>query len=144
MKKLLAVTMLSQHNLRILHWKASTADFDPIHELMGSYVDQMGEWIDLFAEVGLMLGEDPIALHEVPSVLDACGIEMKAPDVNHSFTPVQIFTVVGYVLRQLQECIREKLKDESLPRGVQSELEVVDFWLTKELNYKNKQRLQNN
>lgn len=141
MQKLLAISVLYQHNYRVLHWKVCSTDFDPVHALMDSYVSEFGEFIDKFAEMSMMIGMNPIAIHEIDSVLSSMTARAMSISSDKNYTPKEVFELSGRMLTTLQEMVREELTNESLPRGIQSELEVIDYWITKELNYKNKQRL---
>lgn len=140
MNDLLAVSIVLQHNFRVLHWKVSTPDFDSIHSLMDSYVSKFDELIDFFAEATMMMGEQPLSFHNIIDTLRVNNIELKSLDSNINYTPAEVFEVTGFLLSQLQELVRNKLNSE-LPPGIKSELETIEFWITKELNYKNKQRL---
>lgn len=141
MRQLLAATILLHHNYRILHWNVKSTDFDPVHELMDGYVSQFNEWVDQVAEMGAMVDEKPVAIHELESVMSGCPYEVRSLDTDILYSPAEVFLISGRMLETYNKMIEDALKEDSLPRGIQSELETMQYWVLKELKYKNKQRL---
>jgi len=139
MQELLALATLTQYNLRILHWKTSTATFDCNHDLMSCYICKFDKFIDKFAEIGLMLGEDPVSFSKIPTTLDGKGILL---DTTKSYNPTETFKTVDILFKEMRDSIREKAKDSKLTDAIKGELGCIDFWLSMEIDYKNKQRLK--
>lgn len=104
-------------------------------------MDQFNEWVDQVAEMGYMVGECPVAIHEIESVMTGCPHEIVSLDTHTLYSPPELFAISGRMLETYNQMIEHLLRNDTLPRGIQSELETMQYWVLKELKYKNAKRL---
>lgn len=141
MKKLLAALILYHFNTRILHWKLTGTDFDPVHELLGDYYDQLGVFIDDIAEIGLILEINPINIAEAITVLENDGGDFMMLNGSENLSSKDCFEKIKFMFGSLISIYEELYKDESIPADVINKLQEHSFWLRKELSFKNVRRL---
>lgn len=132
--KLQAMLIIHQYNFRILHWKVTGVDFDPVHALMGEYYEKLGEFIDSIVEISILNGIDVI------SVLEAASSKVvPALDSKKTYTSKEVFEYTKNIFEDLVECMDEAI-EECKHEDVRDEIKTMQFWIRKELSYKNIQR----
>lgn len=136
--------VINSYNFRILHWKLKGLGFDGKHELVDEYRKQLDEYIDEIAEMLLMLGKESIPnirdlIVNANSMQDS---KFLLIDGNKDYTVPEFFGMIGEVLKNLLEKYEELSDCEGLPSDIKSKLDEHTYWIRKELDYKNKQRMK--
>lgn len=141
-KKLAALLICYQHNVRMLHWKVKGVDFDEAHELLGDYYDKMSVFLDDVSELGMMVGEDPICITEAFKILMDDN-ELKCIELqgNECFTSREAFEKIGFMFDQLIDLYDVFNKDTTLPISIINTLQEQQHWFRKECHYKNRRRV---
>jgi DNA-binding ferritin-like protein len=143
LKKVLATLILYQYNIRILHWNTAGRTFDPVHELVDEYVSKFNEFIDEVAEMIIMLGGRPISLPQVLQSVATGREESKIVLSAETYYYLEdIYRKIDSMFSQLMIDYQTLVSDNSIPSPIISKLEEHYYWLLKEGNYKNKQRLK--
>lgn len=145
-RELLAASMLYRSNFKMLHWTATSPQFDRVHNTAEEYSDLMLEIED---EVAERLGRLKEAVFV--SYTDAVGILEKS-ETNHlmigsqeSYNKAEFFyKSVSEMLTNLMNCIQSILLDEESSKpenvGLKSYLESLYDKLDKEARYLNPRR----
>ena len=100
-RNLLAALILFQHNVKILHWNLVGVDFDPVHQLLGDYYDQLGEFIDDIAETSIQLEIPPVGLTEAFDILNGLNDDFVALEGKEIFTSEESFNSLGIMFEKL-------------------------------------------
>lgn len=144
MRRLLSVLTLYQSNVKILHWKLTTTDFDTVHSLMSEYEEKLGEFIDDIAEIGLQIETNPVNIVEAINLLNGDEAQYMSISGYEDFTPKTCFEKIDFMFSNLLSLYESHYNDESLAPDIVNVLQEHAYWLRKELRYKNKRRLMNN
>lgn len=142
MQRLLAVLILYHFNLRILHWRLTGPNFDPVHSLMGDYYEKFGGFIDDVAEIGMQVGTDPINVTDAVHLLESDGGKYMVLNGSENFDPVRCFEKVNFIFESTLSLYETTYSDSNLPEDISNALQEHAYWIRKELRYKNKRRMQ--
>lgn len=141
-KKLLSILILHHHNLRVLHWNVVGNDFDPVHGLLGGYYEQVSDYVDEVAELGISLNVNPVSLHEALNILgsdeDDSYIELNAEKVYDSKA---CFETIQKIFMQIIVAYETIYTDKTIPASIINKLQEHQQYFRKECEYKNKRRL---
>jgi DNA-binding ferritin-like protein len=140
-QKLLACLILNGHNLRVLHWNIKGLDFDPVHSLLGGYYDQIGEYIDAVAELGMQANINPLGLMEAMNLLDSDEGQHEIYSGETLFTSKEVFDKINNMFTMMIGCYDAAMKAGNLTDDIVNKLQEHQNWLRLELSFKNKKRL---
>lgn len=133
--RLLADLVVSEYSFRILHWNIVTDNFDGVHGLMDDYLSMIQGDIDSVAEILMMINGRPCSLKEL---LDKS--ECTIAEASKTYNRIQEFEIINKIFDDLIKDIDKCLT--GLTDDIADELKAIQFKYRKELQYKNKQRLQ--
>lgn len=136
LRKLQALLIVHQYNFRILHWNVIGVDFDPVHELMSQYYSKLDEFIDSVVEISVMCGEDIISVMDAVATKSIFTISSK-----RKYESKEVFKISRALFEEILEGIDEAINDCEHD-DVKDELKIIQFWIRKELSYKNARRMK--
>lgn len=144
LKELCAVLTVYSHNFHVLHWGATGHRFDDIHRLADQYYKMITDDIDVVAEQGLRLGQNPGGYSENLAILEHCKSSflcLDYEDVNYE----EFCRYTAAMLEHILMCIANVLKsdiiaDEIANVGIKSTLEAMYEKYDLQMRYLNKRR----
>jgi DNA-binding ferritin-like protein len=141
MQRLLAVLILYHFNIKILHWKLTGVDFDPVHGLFDDYFSEVGVFVDDVGEMCLQMEIDPLNITEAIDYLNQDGGDYEALSGADYFTSQQAFEKLDSMFNGLIEIYEGLYADPSIPADIVNKLQEEAQWIRKQVRYKNRQRL---
>ena len=139
---LLALLVVYQHNLKVLHWKVSGKDFDNKHKILSDYYDKFDEFIDQVAELGMEINIEPLSFNAVHSLCNEMSESVIMCHANQDYEGKDALKIVGSMFDQLIANIDKCQQDKDLPSDILSDLDSIKAYLRLESHYKNKRRLK--
>lgn len=123
------------NNLKMLHWYSGGIIFDTLHEISSEYYSKALDDFDLLAELALEFNEKVIN----PSNMAEFSLitPINYPESNN-FSKDEFFVILRENIIQYVDCLNKIYN--SMPHDVQSELDTIIRYWTKENNYKNVRR----
>lgn len=140
MKDLFVSLVLNKHNLQIMHWNCFGVDFDPTHEKLAQYIDQLDTYIDEVAEMLKMCGEAPLSLTECVEYAQASDVAYIVLP-NTDYCARAIWANCKSIFESLTN-IYLSISDSDYPRDIVSKLDEHCYWFRLEGVYKGTARLK--
>lgn len=141
-QRLLSALILYSHNVRILHWKVKGVDFDTVHALFGDYQGKLDGLVDDIAEIGLQLDIQPVSLRVAIETLENDNdFDYLMLEGDESFSSFSAFEKISGMFKVLIDLYEDLCCDDNVPADVANKMQEHTYWLRKELQYKNRQRL---
>jgi DNA-binding ferritin-like protein len=140
-KLLLAKLIACHHNLRILHWNVYGLDFDPVHQLLGDYYEQLSDFVDSVAELGMQVNISPLGLTEAVSLLETDAGEHEILLGDDKFSSSSVFNAINRMFGSLIDQYDSVIEAKGLPSDIINKLEEQQQWFRLQRDYKNKKRM---
>lgn len=134
-----AMFCMYTHNMRMLHWFSTGKHFNGLHDTCNEYYEKMSEDIDFIAELCMMHDVEPCAYSEVSKVLDSSDMkfyELVPADYKCKSVYFNCKMMFETIIEALDK-IKERLSSDEV-----SEIETIQYYYRKELQYKIKRRLK--
>lgn len=128
-----AVLTKELYNIRILHWKVCTKNFDGTHKLMDEYTTVLNGYIDEIAEMCMMVGALPCTIEE------AAGANVSL-NMSDNYDRMECFRCLEGIFGRLISAY-DKALSYTLPDDMKDVLKMHLFYIRKEMQYKNARRL---
>lgn len=144
LKKIFAGLVLTDYNIRTLHWKVSGENFDNFHKLADEYHETFNKYIDEIAEILLICGSCPMNLLNVIKILnDDKNIDFCLLDNENTYYDAKtLIILINKMLNSMIACYNKALLDNSIPEECKSKLHEHMYWLKLECKYKGTNRIK--
>lgn len=147
---LFASLVISEYNMKLLHWGVTGKDFDVCHNTASEYEEKFGEFLDEVAEIILMHHDTVPSLIECIDILKESEDEYLMLGVNTGSIEFDYKHFFEYVDMMLFRMIRiyeaiamDKGTEYQVEDCVMSKLHEQQYWMSKEMLYKNRRRRNN-
>lgn len=141
MRRLFALLLFQQHNLHMLHWKASGKNFQKTHEFIDEMYNEMIKHLDTVAEIMLQHDYMPLTFPEVYEELANNDKEFFVISPNNNYSDEEVFKILQVIFRNIIDEIQEVKNEGELPDYHKSELDTLQSYYSLKANYLFKQRL---
>lgn len=141
-QKLFSALIIFRHNMQILHWKATGKDFDAVHRLCDEYTASLGVITDEITELMMEVGINPLGIPEVIELArDDDEFKYICLDADKLYSSKDVYKYIDIMFSSLCDMYIEIHSIDDLRDDICGKLEEHMKWLSLELNYKNKRRL---
>lgn len=135
LKKLLAMVIYYNHNIKVLHWKVCGKFFQENHEFLGELYGEMNNHIDSVAELGLQCGENPISLQETLSILNEDSHEYVVVNPTLNYNEDDAFKAVLSMFKEIVSEIEAICKNNEMSEAQRNDLAALSSWYSLRANY---------
>ena len=135
LKQIFAELVVTEHNMRMLHWNVRGSNFDGAHGKFEEYVTEIGKFIDEIAEIMLMFNENPIDLQSCIDITTKSDNELIYLRGDEKYPASNAFAICDKIFESLLRSY-VKASQEELPDDIKGKLDEHTYFFRLELRYK--------
>jgi DNA-binding ferritin-like protein len=144
LKELFNMLVIYQYNIRVLHWKCAGTNFSDMHGTAEAYISKFDEYIDETSEILLMNHIYPPTLMTVMNEAQNSERELLLLGDNDQYFDFQGFVhIISRMFHDLLIMYNDINHSEEYTEDIKSKLQEQQYYIRKELKYKNYNKLAN-
>ena len=124
--ELIKYLKVCDQNIQTLHRHLRSNTFFEEHEILGEYYEKMGEFVDMFVELGMANGYGDVSISDAIASYELLPIQ----DYSRKEAFIYVFKAFNEIIRIMEE-IKPAMKNY-----VVSKFEEIQYYLDIEANYK--------
>lgn len=125
LNKFLAMLVVHQHNIHMLHWKSKGVHFGDSHSIMGDIYNSLSEDLDTCVEMAMEYGINPPTLQEALTTLSDDETEHLIMDSSVDYSGTEAVQRAISILQALSNCIDKLVETDELKRCHISDMDSI-------------------